>query len=34
MEVSQDDGTPKWMVYFMENPIKLYGFKMANINDG
>ena len=22
MDVSENRGTPKWMVYFMENPIK------------
>ena len=22
MDVSKNSGTPKWMVYFMENPIK------------
>ena len=24
MGVSKNSGTPKWMVYFMENPIKMY----------
>ena len=23
MDVSKNKGTPKWMVYFMENPIKM-----------
>ena len=23
MAVSKNTGTPKWMVYFMENPIKM-----------
>ena len=24
MGVSRDRGTPKWMVYFMENPVGMY----------